>query len=142
MFEKAKPLFQQAIEKSGYNYQLKFEPKTDKPPNRKKNRKRNILWFNPPFNYTVTTNVAKEFLSLIYQCFPKGNPFRKNFNRKTLKVSYSTTPNMSQTIASHNSKLLTTEQDQERDCNRPQTRVCPLENECINKTLYIKQPRI
>ena len=76
MFNKAKPLFQQAIEKSGYNYQLKFEPKPDKPPHRKKNRKRNILWFNPPFNYTVTTNVAKEFLSLIDQCFPKGNPLR------------------------------------------------------------------
>ena len=135
MFNKAKPLFQQAIEKSGYNYQLKFEPKPDKPPHRKKNRKRNILWFNPPFNSTVTTNVAKEFLSLIDQCFPQGNPLRKIFNRKTVKVSYSTTPNMSQTIAMHNSKLLTTKKNQERDCNCPKTRVCPLENKCINKNL-------
>ena len=77
MFGTAVPLFQESIRKSGYDFTLKFDPSANsKTPPKKKNRTRkdHILWFNPPFNYTVTTNVGKEFLNLIDQCFPPGNP--------------------------------------------------------------------
>ena len=98
MFLKAAPLFQEAIEKSGYSYKLKYEPPNNNPRPKKRGRKRHILWFNPPFNSTVRTNVAREFLTLIDQCFPPGNPLKKIFNRNTVKVAYSTTPNMNTSL--------------------------------------------
>ena len=44
-FEKSKPIYEEALEKSGFNHTLKYA----KTPPKKKVRKRNILWFNPPF---------------------------------------------------------------------------------------------
>ena len=55
-------------------------------------------WANPPFYSTFRTNVAREFLTIIDQCFPPGNPLRKIFNRNTVKVAYSTTPNMNTSL--------------------------------------------
>ena len=37
----------------------------------KKKRRRNIIWFNPPYNTSVTTNIGKQFLKLIDIHFPK-----------------------------------------------------------------------
>ena len=48
MFEGAAPLYQEAIEKSGYDYKLKYDPSANETPAKKRNRKRKILWFNPP----------------------------------------------------------------------------------------------
>ena len=135
MFKKAVPMFQQAIDKSGYNYQLKYDPQQNLPPSKKKRGKHNVIWFNPPFNYTVTTNIGREFLSLIDQCFPHGHPLRKIFNRRSIKVSYSCTPNMAQIISGHNAKQLTEEKEQERECNCPQTKVCPLDKKCLSKNV-------
>ena len=108
MFERNAPLFQEAINKSGYNFKLKFDPQPENPPppKRKRSRKENVLWFNPPYNITVTTNIGKKFLNLIDESFPPGNPLRKIFNRQTVKVSYSTTPNMAQIISGKNKKIL------------------------------------
>ena len=39
--------FQEAITKSGYDFKLKFDPLASNPKPKSKNRKRNILWFNP-----------------------------------------------------------------------------------------------
>ena len=54
-----------------------------------KNRKRNIIWFNPPFSKNVSTNIGKNFLNLINKHFPINNEYRKIFNHNTLKISYS-----------------------------------------------------
>ena len=62
-------------------------------------RKHDVLWFNPPYNSTVSTNIGREFLKLIDECFHKGHKLRKAFNRHTVKISYSTTPNMQQIIS-------------------------------------------
>ena len=49
MFNSAAPLYQEALEKSGYSYKLKFDPNAGKSPKKNpKNRKRKIIWFNPP----------------------------------------------------------------------------------------------
>ena len=34
-----------------------------------KNRKRNIIWFNPPYSANVVTKVGKHFLSLLDNIF-------------------------------------------------------------------------
>ena len=105
LFNNAIPPFQEAINKSGYDFKLKFDPQASKPKPKNKNRKRNILWFNPPWNSEVETNIGKEFLKLVDECFPPENPLSKIFNRKSVKVSFSTTPNMEQIIAGKNAKV-------------------------------------
>ena len=137
MFNKAAPLYQKALEKSGYNHKLKYQPKEHKPPSKNRNRKRHIIWFNPPFNSTVKTNLAREFLSLIDRCFPPSNPLSKIFNRKTVKVSHSTTSNMAQIIASHNSKVLRGDIGKKKECNCPKTKSCPLDKKCkVENLIY------
>ena len=135
MFKKAAPLYQEALEKSGYSCTLKYEPQANNPKQKKRGRKRHILWFNPPYNHTVRTNVAREFLSLIDKCFPPGHPLRKIFNRNTVKVAYSTTPNMSQIIAGKNAKILNHSGNQKRTCSCPSTKICPLDRKCLTDNL-------
>ena len=47
MFEETKNPYQEALKKSGYEFELKFNPPTQN--QKKSGRKRNITWFNPPF---------------------------------------------------------------------------------------------
>ena len=68
IFDKAAPLYQAALEKSGHNFKLNFEEVTvssDEGTKEKKKRKRTIIWFNPPYSRTVQTNVGKTFLKLM-----------------------------------------------------------------------------
>ena len=65
-----------------------------------KNRKRKIIWFNPPFYKLANIDVGKYFLRLIDKHFKQDNILHKIFNRKTLKISYSRTKNISQIIKS------------------------------------------
>ena len=99
--------YQEAINKSGYNYTLKFDPTASEPKKKKNNRqKRHVLWYNPQYNCTVTTNIGKEFLRLIDECFPPSHPLHIVFNRKNVKIGYSTTPNVAQIIFAKKSKIL------------------------------------
>ena len=66
-----------------------------------KNRKRKIIWFNPPFCKLANIDVGKYFLRRRDKHFKQDNILHKIFNRKTLKISYSCTKNMS-----HNNKLI------------------------------------
>ena len=61
---------------------------SDATPNGKRQRKRNVLWFNPPYNDNVVTNVARRFLELMDTFIHRDHPFRCLFNRSTIKVSY------------------------------------------------------
>ena len=62
----------------------------------------------------------------------------KIFNRGTVKISYSCTPNMATLIKRHNAHVCTLaareELKTERHCNcRGGTEACPLEGECLTK---------
>ena len=94
MFNQSSHIYQEALNKSGYSYQLKFKPQDPKPAPKNEKRKRDVTWFNPPFNCTVKTNIGREFLKLVDECFPPQNPLSKIFNRQTIKISYSGSPNM------------------------------------------------
>ena len=137
IFDKAAPIFQEAITKSGYNYKLKYNPPSEntQPKRKKKCRKRNVLWFNPPYNSSVKTNVGQEFLKLVEKCFPQGHPLAKIFNRKTIKVSYSTTNNMQKIIASRNAKILRTQENPTQNCNCREDNPCPIKGKCQEKNV-------
>ena len=78
-FDKAAPIYQQALEKSGYKHQLKFDATTkDQTRSEERTRRRNITWYNPPFSKNVATNVGKKFLRIVKESFSTEHPLRKN----------------------------------------------------------------
>jgi hypothetical protein len=68
---------------SGYDFELKFEADV---PTKKKNRSRNITWFNPPYSANVSTSVGAKFLKIIDSCFPQTHILHKIINRNIVKV--------------------------------------------------------
>ena len=138
MFETAAPIYREALTKSGYDYNLKFDPNARTATSKKKrrnNRSRNILWFNPPYSHSVRSNIGRDFLRLVDKSFPPGHPLRKIFNRNTLKVGYSCTPSIEKIISSANKKLLAPPKPEERSCSCPKDKPCPLGGQCLSKNV-------
>ena len=136
-FNKAAPKYQEALNKSGYTYKMRFSPKSHrKKPHR--TRKRNITWYNPPFDARVKTNLGKKFLRMVCECFPKGHTLRPIFNRNTIKPSYSCMLNVKSTIDVHNKRLLRQANPSESIsdaslCNYRKKQDCPLGNQCLTR---------
>ena len=62
VFNESVSIYQEALDKSGYNLKLKFQKRTTNNTQRRQ-RKRNIIWFNPPFRKSVVTKIGKTFLT-------------------------------------------------------------------------------
>ena len=92
VFNEASAPYQEALRKSGYAFKLEFKPPPQQPPSQKRKRQRNVIWFNPPYNKSVKTNIGRAFISLIERSFPAGHKLRKIFNRNIIKLSYSCMP--------------------------------------------------
>ena len=71
-----------------------------------KNRRRNIIWFNPPFCKLKNISIGKYFLGLINKHWKDNNPFRKIINKNNVKISYSCTNNIFKMTDNHNKKLM------------------------------------
>ena len=111
IFDLSTPIFQEALNKSWFDYNLAFDPNI--PPEKKRKntaRKRNITYFNPPFSCNVKTNIGGRFLKLIDTLFPEGHPLRQIVNRNTVKISYRCMPNLKKKISNHNFKILKSEE--------------------------------
>ena len=112
---------------------LTYTPAQDPKP-KSKNRRRSVIWFNPPFSLSVKTKVGKEFLSLLDNSFPPDHPLHKIFSRNTVKLSYKRMPNMAQAVSSHNSKLLREDSGagEQPGCNcRGGAQNCPVGGKCL-----------
>ena len=155
LFSQAVPVYQEALRRSKHNHLLEFskepyrptssgfnlqEPLPEQPASRR--RRRDVIWWNPPFSMNVKTNVGGRFLALIDQCFPRGSLMGKAFNRNNLKLSYRTCPNMGQIVAKHNKKVLAASRPKEvakRTCDCPKaTReagTCPLQGYCLDSNI-------
>ena len=139
-FDEAKGDYQKALKDSGYEHILEYEePRPDHQTRQKKKSNRDdILWFNPPWNQAVKTNVGAEFLKLIKLHFPKNSPLRKILNRNTVKVSYCTCKNIARTIKSHNNKVLRGKKNEEKagcNCQRRNKDKCPIKDDCNQKNV-------
>ena len=85
MFETAAPIYREALAKSGYDFELKFDPNaSEKSHKNKNNRSRDITWFNPPYSAAIRTNIGKEFFNLVSKSFPPGQwaPTAKKFQQE------------------------------------------------------------
>ena len=114
-FDEEKPMYEEALRQSGYEgIAMTYDP----PKFGTKRRKRRVLYFNPPWNEAVATDIGRLFLRLICKHFPKGSKLHKYINLHNVKVSYSTTKNLKAHIASHNRKILRPEpEEDQRSCN-------------------------
>ena len=144
IFDNTKEDYQKALDKSGYKSRFLYNNNTNSTEinsinnTSNKQRKRKIIWFNPPYNKSVVTNVAKIFLKLLDKHFPKNNKLHKIFNRNSVKVSYSYTENISQIISSHNKNLLQPIKNQELPCSCRHKENCPMQEKCRMKNALYK----
>ena len=139
-FDNSKAVYQEALNKSGYNYNLSYNESRNEKQQSRKNRPRNILWYNPPFSKNVKTNVGKCFLSLIDQHFPKSHPLQRIFNRNTLKLSYSCMPNVKTIISNHNKAQINksdpiNDTTDDSNCNCRNSSTCPMDGKCNDQNM-------
>ena len=81
--EEAAP-YKKALADSGYSLEPSQFEYTKTPANikTKRNRRRKIMYFNPPFCKSVKTNVGKLFLDIVHRHFPTSSKMGKIFNKK------------------------------------------------------------
>ena len=143
MFEAEKIVYEDALKSAGYKYQISFNENNVNHPqgeNQRRKRSRKIIWFNPPYNASVSTNVASEFLKLLDKHFSKSSGLHKYFNRNTIKIAYSCMPNLNSIISSHNKKILGNNNEiEEKGCNcRAGRNYCPMGGKCLTESLVYK----
>ena len=151
-FDKAKNCYQKALDESGYRHKLTYTGdntgnntnSTSKPQDNKK-KKRNIVWYNPPYNSQVKTNIGRCFLGLLDRHFPEKHTLRKVINRNCIKISYSCTPNVRNIIQTHNNKVLKRHCEEiaqtnksEPTCNCRVKAKCPLNGNCRTGPMIYK----
>ena len=134
IFDKSKADYEKGLRESGYNPNLNFQTR----PKAKRKRNRKIIWFNPPFNKSVSTNIAKKFLLLLDKHFPRNNPLHKIFNRNNVKVSYSCTENISKIIKRTSKNKMKAKKDVLPKCNCRDRNHCPLDGNCQVESVVYK----
>ena len=143
-FSQAKPIYANALKESGYTEEVQYcAARKNNSQKKSKNRKRNVIWFNPPFSKSVSTNIGRKFRNLISKHFPKASKLNKIFNKNTLKISYSCMPSMAATIQQHNNRILRRQEPENqtaahRRCNCRVKKECPLAGECLTKSVVYK----
>ena len=124
LFNKIKKDYNDALKNNGYNYEINY---TEEGKNKKRNRKRKIIWFNPPYCKSVKTNIGKKFLKIINKYFGENNKFKKYLNKNNIKLSYSCMTNIETIIKNHNKKLINNnEVNKDESCNCRKKEACPL----------------
>ena len=135
-FNKAKPIYDDALKSSGYTEILDFN-KHRHPVRQRRNRQRNIIWYNLPFSKSVKTNIGSTFLKLISRHFPRHHKYHSLFNKNNVKVSYSCRDNMQSIINKHNKKVcsIDTKPNSQDQCNCRDKDQCPIDNKCLTSVV-------
>ena len=132
IFLEAAQYYEQNLASCGYKEKLTYVEQSAKKTEGNKKRKRNIIWFNPPYSKTVKTNIGKQ----TNKHFPPEHKFHKIFNKNTLKLSYSCIPNLKTLINSHNQNILGDQpQSTPKTWNCLRKEDCPMNGLCLTKTL-------
>ena len=122
VFARSVPEYQKALKESGYKHELKMPdaastgPRNSKGSNRKK---REVMYYTPPFNKALKTKIGRIFLDLVKKRFPAHHKMHPILNKNTLKLSHSCTANIKKIIQSHNRKVLSKNKkdDNRKECN-------------------------
>ena len=101
-------------------------------------RKRKMIYFNPPYNQNVSTNIAKIFLKFIDKHFPRTHRLHKIFNCNTIKVSYSCMNNVQQLIKKNNNFIQNKKNKTTLSYNCRDKNGCPLNVNCRTENVIYK----
>ena len=75
IFNNAKGPYEEAIKRAGHKEKLSYQPRVQQGQSRRR-RRRKMLWFNPPFDASMTTKLGKVFLNILDKNFPVGHILR------------------------------------------------------------------
>ena len=136
-FESVKTEYEDALKKCEYSESIEYEQPQQYEKGKRK-RKRNIIYFQPPYCATVKTPIGRMFLNLVRRHFGNQHPLRKILNTKCLKISYCCLPNVKARITSSNNKILKKDKEEDsRTCNCRKKEECPVNNNCLlEKVIY------
>ena len=59
IFERSKQEYEEALKNDGYRINLEYRDREESNTQKRRNRPRKILWFNPPYNMEVVNNLVK-----------------------------------------------------------------------------------
>ena len=140
VFDQAKGEYERALRLSGHNANLEYHSNTSttKTDKKKKRRQRKVMWYNPPFSSNVCTDLGKKFFALLDKHFPTHHRLHKMINRNTVKLSYSSMPNVGNIIQSHNKRILEITDNNPpsfRQCNCRNRAKCPLDGKCLTPSV-------
>ena len=71
---------EKCLDNSGYKIKLQYQQPKENNQSKKK-RKRNIIWFNPPYSKSTKSNIGRIFIKLISKHFPLNHKFVKKHNK-------------------------------------------------------------
>ena len=97
-----------------------------------------VIWFSFPFKVNVKTKVGNYFLNLVGKHFPLHQTFNELLNHNTIKVSFSSIPNIKAEI--HKPKKNTLEKVQQKStdtqlCNCTKKKQCPLNGQGLTESI-------
>jgi hypothetical protein len=145
-FDEIKPEYDEILKKCGYRQNLKYDQDQTPDLQKKKRRRRKIIWFNPPFCKSVKTHIGRRFLNLVKKHFTKHNPLTKIFNVHSMRYSYCCMRNLDAVIKSHNRTILKAKEEAIPACNcagqcmlRDQTYSCRTKNVVYKATVISEQ---
>ena len=81
VFDDMIPPYQKALE-SSYDHKLTYNPQ----PTCNRNRKRKVIWYNPPWNANMKTNLGRKFINIINRCFPNEPPTTQDLQQTHAKA--------------------------------------------------------
>ena len=138
IFRKSTLFYNSVLHDCGFKENIKYCPEESVSSRTRKNRSRNIIWYNLPSSKNVETNVGKYFFKLLKKHFGKNCKYHKIFNKNNIKVSYSCMDNMAKIINSHNKYVASKKVQANQNlcsCRNPDN--CPLDNKCLkSKIVY------
>lgn len=137
VFDEAKPDYERALRSSGFNQKLAYETNTAAKPKKSRNRKRRVIFYNPPYCRSVKTKIGSIFIDLVEKHFGDDHVFGKIFNPSTVKISFCCMPNVKSILNTHNKKVITSDamadEGTTTNCNCQKRNPCPVDGECLTK---------
>ena len=138
-FDEAAQVYNTTLKTSGIQTEYRISENRSKTKN---SRKKNMLWYNPPYSNNVATNVGKEFYQLIGKHFLPHHRLHKIINRNCIKMSYSCMPNIGDISSLHNKAILQQSdkktKDEDKQCNCRDRNTCLLEGSCKKGPIVYK----
>ena len=133
-FDKAAPDNNIALKNSAFNNNVTYIPSQSK----RQTRKRQIIWFNPPYSANVKTNVGKLFMRLADKHFPRHCKYYKLFNRNNIKLGHNCMHSMN-VIRKHNSKIMKDPAPSTiKTCIGRRKTDCPMDGNYLSECLIYK----